>query len=154
MTEYIPTPEDDELEDTIGDLFYRLKRAREGSAEYKMIVRQLKGLQKGSEIGGLIFEEFGMNGRGLIPRQAAAQRVQRDFGAEMPCFRMLIFLRRDAEWSGRQRDLLLDHDPWVTGLGDRGPLCQPGGAKGRLRSEFMGCIPASMITRSSSTPSI
>jgi len=72
MTEYIPTPEDNALEATIRDLFYRLERARESSAEYRMIVRQLKGLQEGSEIGGLIFEEFNIfgefNGKGyMIP---------------------------------------------------------------------------------------
>jgi hypothetical protein len=61
MTEYIPTPEDDELEATIGRLFDRLEDAREGSAEYRMIVRQMKGLRN-SEIGGLIFEEFSMRG--------------------------------------------------------------------------------------------
>ena len=61
MTEYIPTPEDDELEATIQRLFYRLEDAREGSAEYKMITRQLRGLRSG-EINGLIFEEFAMRG--------------------------------------------------------------------------------------------
>jgi hypothetical protein len=66
MTEYVPTPEDDELEDTIRQLFYRLKDAREGSAEYKMIVRQLRGLREGSEVGRLIFEEFSMSGAGFI----------------------------------------------------------------------------------------
>ena len=60
MTEYIPTPEDNELEATIGRLFDRLEDAREGSAEYRMIVRQLRGLQEGSQIGRLIFEEFSM----------------------------------------------------------------------------------------------
>ena len=36
MTEYIPTPEDDALEATIGRLFDQLEDARENSAEYKM----------------------------------------------------------------------------------------------------------------------
>jgi hypothetical protein len=36
---------------------------REGSAEYRMIVRQLKGLREGSELGRLIFEDFAMGGR-------------------------------------------------------------------------------------------
>ena len=66
MTEYVPTPEDDELEATIGRLFHRLEDAREGSAEYRMIVRQMHGLKK-SEIGGLIFEEFAMNYCVMIP---------------------------------------------------------------------------------------
>ena len=67
MTEqYVPTPEDDALEATIGRLFDRLEEVREGSAEYKMLVRQLHGLREGSEIAGLIFEEFGINGY-IIP---------------------------------------------------------------------------------------
>ena len=56
MTEYEPSPEDDELEATIRRLFYRLEDAREGSAEHRMIVRQLIGLREGSEVGRLIFE--------------------------------------------------------------------------------------------------
>ena len=43
-------------------MFYRWEDAREGSAEYKMIVRQLTGLLEGSQIGRLIFEEFSMRG--------------------------------------------------------------------------------------------
>jgi hypothetical protein len=39
MTEYIPTPEDDALEATIGRLFDQLE-VREDSAEYWMIVRR------------------------------------------------------------------------------------------------------------------
>ena len=62
MTEYVPTPEDDAMEDAIRQLFYSLEDAREGSAEYKMIVRQLTGLREGSQIGRLIFEEFSMRG--------------------------------------------------------------------------------------------
>jgi hypothetical protein len=69
MTEYVPTPEDDELEATIGRLFDRLEDAREGSAEYRMIVRQLKGLREGSEVGSLIFEEFSLNGYGIAQGQ-------------------------------------------------------------------------------------
>ena len=61
MTEYVPTPEDDELE-AIGSLFHRMNAAREGSAEHRMIVRQLIGLRKSSEIACLIFEEFSMKG--------------------------------------------------------------------------------------------
>ena len=52
----------DALEGTVRQLFYSLEDAREGSAEYKMIVRQLTGLREGSEIGCLIFEEFSMRG--------------------------------------------------------------------------------------------
>ena len=55
-----------ELENTIRRLIALMDAAREGSAEYRMIVRQLKGLRN-SEIGGLIFEEFEMGCRGTIP---------------------------------------------------------------------------------------
>ena len=65
MTEYEPSPEDDELEATITRLFHRLENAREGSAEHKMITRQLIGLREGSEVGRLIFEEFSMRGYGI-----------------------------------------------------------------------------------------
>jgi hypothetical protein len=57
MTEYVPTRKDDELEATIGQLFHRMNDARESSAEHKMIVRQLTGVRKSSEIASLIFEE-------------------------------------------------------------------------------------------------
>ena len=49
-----PTPEDDELEATIGQLFSRMENAR-----------QLVGLRKSSEIACLIFEEFNMRGIGI-----------------------------------------------------------------------------------------
>ena len=42
-----------------------MEDAREGSAEYRMIVRQMHGLKK-SEIGGLILE-FAMNYCVMIP---------------------------------------------------------------------------------------
>ena len=66
MTEYIPTPEDDELEATIGRLFDQLE-----DAPVRRWARSMASLTC-SIIG--------------------------------PAAR-LIFLRRDAEWSGRQRDL-------------------------------------------------
>ena len=62
MTEYEPSPVDDELEATIRQLFYRMDDTREGHAEHKMIVRQLIGLREGSEVGRLILEEFNMIG--------------------------------------------------------------------------------------------
>jgi hypothetical protein len=65
MTEYVPSPEHDELEDTIRQLFHRMGNAREGSAEHKMIVRQLIDLREDSEVGRLIFEEFNMIGIGI-----------------------------------------------------------------------------------------
>ena len=73
MTDYDPdapkTAEEIALEDTIGDLVYRLKRAREGSAEYKMIERQLTGIFHGSQLGGLIIEEYEMSGTLAVPRR-------------------------------------------------------------------------------------
>jgi hypothetical protein len=43
MTEYVPSPEDDELEAIIQRLVYRLDDAREGSAEHKMIMTRHHG---------------------------------------------------------------------------------------------------------------
>ena len=54
-------PKSDEeikLEEVVSDLAYRLRRASEGSAEYRMIVRQMEGIRHGSELGGLILEEY------------------------------------------------------------------------------------------------
>ena len=54
-------PKSDEelaLEDIVSDLAYRLKHAPEGSAEYKMTIRQMAGIRRGSELGSLILEEY------------------------------------------------------------------------------------------------
>jgi hypothetical protein len=51
-----------ELEEAVRQLAYRLRRAREGSAEYKMIVRQMDGIRHGSELGGLLMEEYDILG--------------------------------------------------------------------------------------------
>ncbi|MCP3459777.1 hypothetical protein [Bradyrhizobium sp. CCGUVB23] len=73
MTVYDPivprTAEEIELEDTISDLVYRLSHAQEGSAEYKFIERQLTGIFHGSQLGGLIIEEFEMSGEIAVPRR-------------------------------------------------------------------------------------
>jgi hypothetical protein len=61
--------EGDELEELIRDVLYRLRDVREGSAEFRMIVRQLKGLREGSQLGRLIFEEFAMSGRPWVPNE-------------------------------------------------------------------------------------
>jgi hypothetical protein len=52
------TIEADAFEDTVSELVYRLQIAREGSAEYRMIERQLICIRHGSELGGLIIEGF------------------------------------------------------------------------------------------------
>jgi hypothetical protein len=52
--------EAEELESIVRTLAYRLREAREGSAERRMIERQLDGIRNGSELGGLIIEEFEM----------------------------------------------------------------------------------------------
>ena len=52
--------EADRLEALIRDLVDRLNDAREGSAEHRMVMRQLVGIRKGSELGGLIIQEFQM----------------------------------------------------------------------------------------------
>jgi hypothetical protein len=58
-----PVERDEELEATIRTLIYRLKQAREGSAEHRMIERQLIGPRDFSELGGLIFEDYDMAAR-------------------------------------------------------------------------------------------
>ncbi|MGY8663143.1 hypothetical protein Q3C01_12335 [Bradyrhizobium sp. UFLA05-109] len=73
MADYDPdapkTAEEIALEDTIADLAYRLKHAREGSAEYKFIERQLTGVFHSSELGGLIIEEYEMRAELAVPRR-------------------------------------------------------------------------------------
>jgi hypothetical protein len=65
MTDYDPynkTAEELQLEDTIRRLAYCLRDAREGSAEFKMIERQMEGIRHGSELGGLLMEEYDIGG--------------------------------------------------------------------------------------------
>ena len=50
--------EEEELEATIKTLVDRLNDAREDSAEYRMVVRQLVGALEGSQLGRLILEEY------------------------------------------------------------------------------------------------
>jgi hypothetical protein len=56
------TAEEIELEDIIRQLAYRLLDAREDSAEYKMILRQMEGIHHGSELGSRIIEEYDIGG--------------------------------------------------------------------------------------------
>jgi hypothetical protein len=56
-----------ELEQTIDRLVDRYHAAREGSAEHKMIIRQLQGVRDGSQLGGLILEEYEMRGEVTVP---------------------------------------------------------------------------------------
>jgi hypothetical protein len=64
--------DDDErsLEATIRTLVYRLNDAREGSAEYRMIERQLIGLRN-SELGRLIIEDYEMSALVALPNWSA-----------------------------------------------------------------------------------
>lgn len=66
MAEYNPdVPKTDEelaLEKIIRDLVERLQDVREDSAEQKMIERQLEGIRRGSELGGLLMQEYDMGG--------------------------------------------------------------------------------------------
>ena len=61
-TEYDPdaprSAEELRLEEIISELAYRLKHADMDSAEYKMIMRQMAGIRRGSELGSLILEEY------------------------------------------------------------------------------------------------
>ena len=54
-----------ELENIIATLAYRLSLAREGSAEYRMIVRQLDGIRDRSQLAEQIMEEYGYWGNGV-----------------------------------------------------------------------------------------
>ena len=54
-----------ELENTIRRLIALMDAAREGSAEYRMIVRQLIGVRDSSELPGLIIEEYARRVRGI-----------------------------------------------------------------------------------------
>ena len=87
MTEYIPTPEDDELEATIGRLFDQLENAREDSG---ILVRMMPCFSTSS---------------GDTPVSRAVRSMLRFDVLDHRFAARLIFLRRDAEWSGRQRDL-------------------------------------------------
>jgi hypothetical protein len=51
-----------ELEEVVRRLAYRLLEAREDSAEYRMIERQMEGIRHGSELGGLLMQEYDMSG--------------------------------------------------------------------------------------------
>jgi len=58
----IPKTDDEiELEEIVRQLAYRFRDAREDSAEYKMIVRQMEGIRR-SELGGLLMEEYDCGG--------------------------------------------------------------------------------------------
>jgi uncharacterized coiled-coil DUF342 family protein len=50
--------DEQELENTIRQLIERRDAAREGSAEYRMVIRQLKGLRN-SKLAEEIMEEYG-----------------------------------------------------------------------------------------------
>jgi len=52
------TDEEIELEEILIQLDRRLQAAREGSAEHQMILRQMEGIRHGSELGGLLMEEY------------------------------------------------------------------------------------------------
>jgi hypothetical protein len=69
-----PPESDPELEKTIADLVYRLKRADEDSAEHRLIMRELEGLLP-SELGQLIMEDHGLllNARPVDPLLEPAQ---------------------------------------------------------------------------------
>jgi hypothetical protein len=56
-----------ELENTIWRLIALLDAAREGSAEHRMILRQLAGVRNSSQLAGLIMEEYEMVGAVGVP---------------------------------------------------------------------------------------
>jgi len=52
-----------QLEEIVADLAHRLRQARPGSPEYRMVERQVAGIKHGSELGCLIVEEYEMEAR-------------------------------------------------------------------------------------------
>jgi hypothetical protein len=54
-----------ELETTIERLVERLNATREGSAEHRMVVRQLDGIRDRSQLAEQILEEHGYWGHGV-----------------------------------------------------------------------------------------
>ncbi len=60
------TAEELELEQVVRRLAYRLRDAEEDSAEQRMILRQMDGIRHGSELGGLIMEEYDMGGMSAV----------------------------------------------------------------------------------------
>ena len=56
---------ENELERTIQQLTARLAAAREGSAEWRMVVRQLDGIRDRSQLAEQIMEEYGYWGQGI-----------------------------------------------------------------------------------------
>jgi hypothetical protein len=55
------TDEKLELQDAILQLHARYRTARTGSAEERMILRQMDGIRRGSELGGLLVDEYQMS---------------------------------------------------------------------------------------------
>jgi hypothetical protein len=56
----------DDLEQIIADLIDRKYSAEEGSAEYRMVMRQLRGLRYGYKDAGPIMEDLDPDGWGAI----------------------------------------------------------------------------------------
>ena len=53
-----PVERDEELEAIIRRLAYRRDDTREGSAEYRMIIRQMRGLRSSSKLAEEILEDY------------------------------------------------------------------------------------------------
>jgi hypothetical protein len=56
------TTEERKLEQLLTELIERLNDADEGGAEYKFILRQMEGVRRGSQMGGLLMEEYDIGG--------------------------------------------------------------------------------------------
>jgi hypothetical protein len=50
-----------ELQDTIMQLHEQYRAARTGSAEERMALRLMEGVRRGSELGGLLMDEYEMS---------------------------------------------------------------------------------------------
>ncbi len=59
---YSPDVSDEKFEAFVHDLVARERAADEGSAEHRMIIRQLQGVCR-TELGNLIVEDYEMSGK-------------------------------------------------------------------------------------------
>jgi hypothetical protein len=60
------TDEERELEAILTRLAYRREEVREDGPEYRLIVRQMEGIRRGSELGGLLMEEYDISGMNAV----------------------------------------------------------------------------------------
>ena len=77
MPKPTPVERDEELEAFIHDLIERLGDMPEGSAEQRMIVRQLQGIKATSEFGSLVIEDYETSAKLFIPGRSRTDQPDR-----------------------------------------------------------------------------